>query len=261
MKAIILAAGKGTRLGEQGAKLPKGMLPFMGKPIIGWQLAVLRMAGVEDIVVVTGHCREAIDFPGVRYYHNSQYATTNMVESLMCARSEFNQDFIMAYADILYDINLCRLVINSPYDIAVAVDTNWRDYWNFRYGTTEKDLESLKVSSDGRIEELGSPVVGSAGVDYRYIGLIKFSVKGAAQAAELYDEKSVRQESWIASGKSFHQGYMTDLLNELIQATINIRPVVSRNGWLEFDTADDYKLACRLAGQGGLGRFLNLNTL
>jgi len=261
MRAIILAAGKGTRLKEYAENLPKGMLPFMGRPIIAWQLAVLKRVGVEDVIVVTGHHRERIDIPGVRYYHNSRYAATNMVESLMCARAEFDRDVLVAYGDILYDLNLCRLVVDNPHGIAVAVDKNWRDYWHFRYGTTECDLETLKLSADGRIEELGRPVSESAGVHYRYIGLIKFSVKGIEQATRLYDAKRMRQERWIASGKEFQQGYMTDLLTELIGAGVSIWPAISRNGWLEFDTVADYENACLLTGQGELKRFIDLGTV
>ena len=102
MKAIILAAGQGTRLKKYTENLPKGMLEFQGKTIIERQLETYRSMGIDDIIVVRGFAADKIDYQGVKYYENPNYATTNMVESLLMARSEFDDDIIVSYSDILF---------------------------------------------------------------------------------------------------------------------------------------------------------------
>ena len=168
MKAIILAAGMGTRMEEYTETLPKGMLPFNGKPIIEWQIETLRNAGIEDIAIVTGYRNDKIKIEGITYYHNPDYSNTNMLESMMAAKDALNSDTLICYADIIYTQEVLKTLRNNPAPIAVAVDCDWKDYWKLRYDTTECDLESLVVV-DNKIIELGKELTSSADIDYRYI--------------------------------------------------------------------------------------------
>ena len=244
-KAIILAAGRGTRMGPYGADQPKGMLDVMGQPLLQHQINTLRATGIDEIIIVTGYRQEAIQFDGVRTYHNPLYAETNMVESLMCARSECNGDLLISYADILYSAACVQqLCHDASGDVVVAVDSNWRPYWQDRLGTTETDLESLTVE-DGRITELGRPLTDSAGLDYRYIGLLKFTAAAWPRVFEVYDRQQAAQSVWPSSGKPFPQGYMTDLLNELIRAGVPVGISSTDRQWIELDTAEDYEWLLR----------------
>ena len=101
MKAAILAAGQGTRLKKYTENLPKGMLKFAGKTMIERQIETYQKCGITDIIVVRGFAADKITYPGVRYYENADYENTNMVESLMAARQEFDDDIIVSYSDIL----------------------------------------------------------------------------------------------------------------------------------------------------------------
>ena len=92
MKAIILAAGQGTRLKKYTQDLPKGMLSFMGKTVIERQIEMFRKCGINDIIVIRGFAADKIQYEGIKYYMNEDFANTNMVESLMCAKEEFNDD-------------------------------------------------------------------------------------------------------------------------------------------------------------------------
>jgi choline kinase len=257
MKALILAAGMGTRLGKYTESLPKGMLSFNGKPLIEWQIQNLRKTGIDDIIIVTGYKKEAINYPGIKYYHNPLFAETNMVESMLCAKADLNSDILVAYSDILYTPLLVKLCKESSANIGVVVDKNWRDYWEMRYNSTEFDLESLQIK-DGKIVELGKPITTSKGIDYRYIGLIKFSKEGIRTALKVYDVKKSGNESWLQSGKTFPQGYMTDLLNEVILSGYEVEPLITEGGWLEFDTNEDYEITCKLLDEGKLASDLTM---
>ena len=105
MKAIILAAGLGTRLGKYTENLPKCMLEFQGATLIARQVATLRSAEVRDIVVVRGYKPETICLPDVIYCENTNYETTNMVSSLMAAEKYFpgdKEDLLVCYSDVIY---------------------------------------------------------------------------------------------------------------------------------------------------------------
>ena len=101
MKAIILAAGQGTRLKKYTENLPKGMLQFAGKTIIERQIETYRKCGIDKIIIVRGFASDKITYDGITYYDNQEYANTNMVESLMTAKVEFDDDIIVSYSDIL----------------------------------------------------------------------------------------------------------------------------------------------------------------
>ena len=107
----------------------------------------------------------------------------------------------------------------------------------------------------GRIVELGREVESSAGIDYRYIGLLKFSKGVWPRLFELYDAKKSKQERWRASAKPFEQGYMTDLLGDLIRCGVEVAPCVTARQWLEFDTERDYEIACEHQRKGTLSRY------
>ena len=256
MRAVILAAGSGVRMGKYGKNLPKCMLPINGKPIIEWQIEKLKGIGISDISIITGYKAETIKFSEVSYYHNADYAETNMIESLMCAREVLDADVLISYGDILYTKELAKMMLNCAADIGVAADSAWRDYWLLRYDSTEVDLETLSLSADGRINEIGKPVTSSAGIDLRYIGLLKFSKKGMRAALKLYDDKKNRDEPWIQSGKPFKKGYMTDMLHELIMTGVPVHPVMTQGGWLEFDTVRDYEKASEMSNASELYRLL-----
>lgn len=232
-------------MGTLTESLPKGMLVVAGKTLIEHQLEVLRQVGIKEIVIVTGYQAEKIRYGGVRYRHNDRYADTNMVETLMCAREEMTDDIIVAYSDIIYAPELAAAMATSPHRIGVAVDESWRDYWQLRYGTTEMDLESLTMAENGLITEIGRPVDTSAGLGYRYIGLLKFSRQGIHDILDVYDRKKSEAFCWSQSGNQFEKGYMTDLLNEAIVSGLPVHPVLTQRGWFEFDTADDYEV-CQL---------------
>lgn len=257
MKAIILAAGKGTRMGKYAEGIPKGMLLLGGKTLIERQIETLRKVGIEEIIVVTGYKHDAIKYSNIKYYHNQNYASTNMIESLICAREEMNDDILVAYSDIIYTPKLAKRMMEESADISVAVDPEWRQYWLMRYGTTEVDLETLRIS-DGVIIELGEPVYSSRGIDSRYVGLNKFSKETIGEVLKFYDSKKAGKEKWKKSGNRFSNGYMTDFLNELIEYGIRVVPVVADRQWLEFDTKQDCEMVMDQLKVGALGKIFEL---
>lgn len=257
MKAIILAAGQGTRLKKYTENLPKGMLCFMGKTIIERQIEMYRKCGISDIIVVRGFAADKIAYDGVKYYTNEDFANTNMVESLLAAKAEFTEDIIVSYSDILFEKRLLNGMIAANGDFLVGVDDNWKAYWQKRYGKVDFDTESLAIDSDDNITELGLPNPRLEDVSARYIGILKFSKAGLACIQQIMDvaHKKFVDKPWQQSGKPAHKAYMTDLLNAIIQSGKSVKAVHFASGWIEFDTNEDYEGTCKWAADGTLGKF------
>jgi len=261
MKAIILAAGMGTRLGKYTENLPKGMLPFLGKSLIERQVETLRSCGINDIVIVTGYKNEAIQIPGVRYYHNDDFASTNMVETLFRAEQELRGDAVVTYSDIIYERRVLMNVLNSKVDIGVTVDKDYIGYWKARLDDPEKDMESLIVDKEGNIVELGDTRCTRDKALVRYVGIIKFSASGAEALKKVYHKERAQHYNkdtpWLRS-ECFRKGYMTCMLQALVNAGYRVSPIYISRGWMEFDTVEDYERGIKWHRESSLNRFIDL---
>lgn len=261
MKAIILAAGMGTRLGVYTRDLPKCMLSFAGRSLIEWQVETLRSVGIDDITIVKGYLPEKINISGTKTYINQNFAHTNMVESLFCAEKEMTGDLLVCYSDILYEQSVLRTVLKNTADIGVTVDKDYWDYWSARLDNPLEDIESLVIDKDGAIVELGDTHCSREQAQIRYLGIIKFSARGLQHLKNVYQKnKSEYYDSdqpWLRS-KSFKKAYMTCMLQALVNSGHRIEPIFISRGWLEFDTAQDYERVVEWENNGTLGRFISL---
>lgn len=261
MKAIILAAGQGTRLKKYTENLPKGMLEFLGKTIIERQIELFKECGIEKIIVVRGFAAEKIDYDNITYYTNEDYENTNMVESLLVAKEEFDTDVIVSYSDILYEKDMLQKMMVSKGDFVVSVDDNWKMYWKKRYGKVDFDTESLSLDDQNNITELGLENPNLEDISARYIGLLKFSKKGLDYICSIMEnahKEFADGKPWQQSGKPVMKAYMTDLLNAIIESGHSIKAERFKNGWIEFDTNEDYENAIQWDREGSLKEIIKL---
>jgi choline kinase len=243
MKAIILAAGMSKRFGIYTAEKPKCMLELGGVPIIKHQIDLLRESGIDDIIIVKGYLEEKINFPDVRYYLNTEYQNTNMVESLFCARKEISGDVIISYADIIYNKSVLSEVLSAHDNkVSVVVDLKWKEYYTARFSDPYIDAESLVYDKDFRIQEIGASQPDPNRIQGQYIGLTRLNKEGAKVFQEQYNKikEAFRGNPWIR-GRNLEHAYMTDFLQSLIDSGVPIHAIPIENGWLEFDSINDYK--------------------
>jgi L-glutamine-phosphate cytidylyltransferase len=255
--AIILAAGRGTRLHKYTADLPKGMLLVNGKTIIERQIETYRRNGIHNIVVVRGYMADKIPYSDVKYFFNDRFATTNMVESLFVAETEFHGDVIISYADIIFEDRVLKLAIDDQRDISVLVDMDWHDYWKARYGRVDFDTESLTLGLDDTIVELGKSDPPIEEIDGRYVGMLRLSSNGVAAFRDLYfrAREQFAGKAWI---NNFEQAFMTDFLQALIANGQKIFACKTKRGWYEFDTNEDYEIFNKLVLDKSIGRFIEI---
>lgn len=256
MKAVILAAGRGTRMGHLTENKPKCCLNFLGKTLLERQMDVMKSCGIKDIIVVTGFMSGKINSPDCLKIKNENYASTNMVESLFCSRSYWDDDILVSYGDILYERKVLEKIIAAESDINVVIDLNGRLYFEERFGSAFKEkIESL-VMRGGTITDIGEPDPPLNRIEGQYIGLLKFSKKGLETISGIYErEKSLYYDKpWMRS-KNFQNGYMTDLIQKTIDYGNPVKPVKIKGGWLEFDTESDYEKYIELYNEKKLGRY------
>ena len=260
MRAIILAAGRGTRLHPYTQDGPKCLVELGGISLIERQIATLKGAGINDIVVVTGYRSDLLQISGTRTVHNDAWDSTNMVESLFAAEDDFGDDLIVAYADIVYEPRVIDALLDSPHDISVVVDTDWRRYWEHRFADPLSDAESLSMDDAGRITDIGDPVSDIATVQAQYIGLMRFRDDGVRALRRARNELGAVQRAWMEK-RSIEKAYMTDLLMEMIQRGDAVFAVQVGGGWMEFDTVSDYESALSMIEDGSITQFFDPNTI
>lgn len=256
---IILAAGEGTRLKKYTEHLPKGMLEFAGKSLIERQIENYRAVGIEQIVIVKGFAQEKITFPGVTYYVNEHFGKTNMVASLFCAEEKLQGEVIISYADILFETSLLRTIMESEHDITACVDMQWERYWNMRYRSIGIDTESLQMNGE-LIVSLGKEDPPLEEIDGRYVGLLKFSSTGVEHLKHIWHKfkDTYWDTPWQVSGKPLSKAYMTDMLQAAIDQGYKVHALKCKNGWIEFDTNEDYEKALTWYKDGTLRELINL---
>lgn len=245
MKAIILAAGRGSRLGNMSEESPKCRVDLDGVPMIERQIATYQGAGVTDITLVTGYKAEMLRFDGVKNAHNPDWADTNMVATLFCAEQAFGDDVIVSYGDIVYEKRVLQAIIDASADVSVIVDRQWRPYWEARFEDPLDDAESLRLDSDGNISEIGGVAGHIDEIEGQYIGLMRFNSAGVGLLRDIGTTLDRFARDWN-DRRPVEKAYMTDLLMEMILRGHSLSAVPVDGGWLEIDTPDDYALAVEL---------------
>ena len=236
MKLIILAAGEGTRLRPLTDNIPKCMVPLEGKPLLKCQIETAREVGISDIHVVCGYRADVIDYPGTTKHLNESYASTNMVSSLFCAEGEFNDDIIVGYGDIVYQTDVIQSLMESEAGVSVVVDRLWKDYWVARMSDPLRDAETLKLSAEGNITELGKKPGSYEDIEGQYIGLTKFGKESLPAIIDFYRSLD---GSILYEGRNIHNMYMTTFLQLIADELMPIKAVTIENGWMEVDEPSD----------------------
>lgn len=259
MKAIILAAGMGNRFGKYTEGRPKCLLEVGGISILERQIRTFRRLGINDIVVIKGFAADQINFEGVRYYIDEKHCY-NMVYTLFCAEPELEGDIIISYADILFEDQVLKTLIDTPScDVAVIVDTLWEEYYRERFEKPFEEAESLVCDENGYILNIGEARPEPVNVQGQYIGLIRLSGTGSEIFRSEYNLAKTEfwDKIWLR-GRLFQKIYMTDFLQALIDQGIIANAVPIQHGWLEFDNVTDYEKTLTWFTNGTIGRFCSI---
>ncbi len=257
MKAVILAAGEGRRLRPHTEDRPKCLVEVAGRPILDYEIDALQRAGIEDISIVTGYRSDRIEERGFPTFHNPRFDRTNMVTSLMAAKSLFDgtADILVSYADIIYEVGAIDALVRSDAAVSLAVNTRWRQLWEIRMSDPLSDAETLILDGSGDVIELGKKPNSYDEIQGQYMGLLKFAASVTPKIAETYRGLD---PAGNYDGKDLDNMYMTSFLQHWIDHVTPIRAVPIDGAWLEVDTVEDLEIYSRLERDGRLARYCRL---
>lgn len=229
MKALILAAGLGTRLAPLTNAMPKSLVQVNGRPILLNQIRSLTENGVRDITVVSGYKADVLSaavhagYPHVHIIENTEYADTNNMYSAYLARDRMRgSSFIMMNADVFFDASVIQALLAYPAENAIVTDI----------GTYLE--ESMKVvQQDGRLVHISKTVDRQTALGAS-IDVYKFSPAGGdAFFAKCAEYICQRQERKLWSEVA---------LNDILPA-VPFQACPLQGRWLEIDDLNDLRAA------------------
>ena len=242
MKAIILAAGRGSRLNRRTQDKPKCLVELGGRSLLSWQIAALRAAGIQKLLVVRGYAKDCLQGGEYSVLDNLRWAETNMVETLNCASSYLRQGIsLVAYSDIVYHPSIIERLIGAAGELVVVYDRLWADLWRERFEDPLADAETFQFR-DGRVTSIGERASSVDQIHGQYLGLLKFSPKGWSATENLL-RATVQSERDRLD--------MTGLLQRLIQHGIPVDAVPVDGLWCEVDSESDLELYHERISAGG----------
>ena len=215
MKVIILAAGRGSRLGRRTKDRPKCMCLLGGRTLLDRCLESLVAAGVlvSDIGIVTGYRSEMFAAAGMTYFHNPDWESTNMFYSLTMANAWLRREpCLVCYSDIVFSSNAVRTLIDSDAPLAITYYTDYWQLWEKRMKNPLEDLETFRLDADGKLTEIGQKPNTSEDIQGQF------------------------QEPLA---KPVNKLDMTTLLQELLQRNYPVQAISTSDLWLECDSEHD----------------------
>lgn len=235
MKAIILAAGRGSRMQGLTDQRPKCLVSVRGKPLLDWQRDALTTAGIDDIAVVTGYRREMLAGLGMTEFHNPRWAETNMVSSLACAEEWLQGDTcIVSYSDIFFAPRAVTALMQSTAALAVTYDPDWLALWSRRFGDPLVDAETFRLTPEGTLAEIGNTPRSTDEVQGQYMGLLRFTPEAWREVSRIRADLSADVRDRM---------HMTGTLQKVIEAgRLPITAVPYSGEWGEVDNGDDLAL-------------------
>ncbi len=232
MKAIILAAGRGSRMKKITDDRPKCLVELRGKPLLEWQLAALQKADISEIAIVTGYKCELLNKRSPATFHNPRWEETNMVSSLACAQEWLQAEpCIVSYSDIFYEASAVESLMTAKACLAVTYDPHWLKLWEKRFGDPLIDAETFRLNPDSTLAEIGNKPKSLAEIQGQYMGLLRFTPEGWNEVIR------IRAELTPAQCDRMH---MTGTLQKIIEAKrVDVIAVPYEDAWGEVDSADD----------------------
>ncbi len=234
MRGIILAAGRGSRMGAATDHAPKCETVLGGRPLIEWQMHAMRSAGVGRIAVITGYRREMLRKRADHEFFNARWADTQMVMSLAEAEEWLlDGPCVVSYSDIVYRVSVVERLMASEGYLAITFDALWEQLWAARFEDPLTDAESFEVDPHGELASIGRRAKSRSEIQGQYMGLLKFTPQSWQWVAELLRDMDPGVRDRLD---------MTSLLDRLLSSGRAVTTVRVEGGWCEVDNEKDLEV-------------------
>ena len=244
MKAIVIAAGEGSRMGNLTQNIPKPLVMVNGKSIIDRQLSILKQNGILDIIIITGPHHKKFNFEKIRYIRDENFLEHDQLGSLISAKKEIDGDVIILFADIIFEEIILSKILESKSDISIAVDMNWASSYSSRTDTSFDEADKVRFEQ-GNVSRIFKTMTDE---DKKFeigefIGLMKLSKKGSKQLVDYYEKIQSTHKDKFHDAQSIKKAKLVDHLQELIENKIKIDAIPIAGKWCEIDTKQDLEIA------------------
>ena len=244
MRAIIIGAGRGSRLMPKTESAPKCFTEVSGRRIIDWIVQALRDGGVTDICFIGGYHIDAVkrDYPEFTFRHNDDWPNNNILASLMYAEDLMDRPFITSYSDILYRSDVVDGLVRSADDIALGIDTDWLAHYGPRSHHPTSDAEKI-TAANGRVTRVHRGIADREAYG-EFIGVAKFSTAGAATLRAHYHRcRSAHAGRPFREAAVFEKAYLIHLFQDMIEHGEAVGHVDTHGQYREIDTLEDLRNA------------------
>lgn len=239
-KAVILAAGPGSRLTEITRHIPKTMIQVNKKYIFEYIAEAIGKCGISQTVFIVGYqykrlmplIKERCGKLGLKlsFVVNPRYKETNTMYSLWLARKHLKDSFIYFHGDLLFSYPMLKNLIKSPYGNAVLIDRKFPMDWDDAMKVITHNHEIKYMSKSITINEM----------DGIAIGIYKFNKEGAGELFKIVGTliKKGVEKSWIS-----------EAIN-ILAKNVPINVVENKKfPWVDVDNLSDLEMAKSICGQ------------
>lgn len=231
MKAIIMSAGKGTRMYPLTANTPKCLIDIgHGKSVLESQLDVLRDCGIDEVYVVAGYRIQQVQakivnyLPGsmqVHVIHNPFYASTNNIVSLWLASSWLNEECISINGDDIFKKSVIQSLLETSGDVVMTIDRK-----------EEYDSDDMLVITEGDYIKAVGKDLNRKQANGESVGIIKYSKRGLDLLNETLD--------LMLRDEANHQIFYLAALQKIMDKGFPVMSCeVSPHDWSEIDFHPD----------------------
>ena len=236
MIGIILAAGKGSRLGLITKNNHKALLLIKGKALIEYQIDAFFRVGINKIYIITGYNSHLFDSykDQVTLLYNPNWQNSNMLISIMTAKDLLNESSsIISYSDIFYESFALKSLLNQT-ELSILYSTSWKELWKNRFKNATDDAETFSIDDFAYLKNIGEPLDCLSNACGQYMGIISFTPKIFYQFNKIFCTLTEEKRNKID---------VTSFLNHLlISKSLNIKTIAYKGVWGEVDIPTDLDL-------------------
>jgi len=232
--AIILAAGRGSRLGQLTDQKPKCLTHLANRPLLKWQQQALNECGIHHHVLVGGYRVEQLNQFSSQVLTNPQWDSTGCIHSLLQARDILNQhSTLVIYSDCLHQTSILNSLLDQPGDLVIPYDQQWHHLWQQRFQDPLSDAETFRVNHHGYLTEIGQQPQSIQEIEGQFMGLLKTTPTGWQQLLTSIQRCPFELRQQLD---------MTTLLQRAVNEQTNILTMPVNGGWCEVDSTEDARL-------------------
>lgn len=234
-KAIVLAASRGHALGSLTENKPKVMLSIGGKTVLRHLLDEFKNQNINKVTLVAGYKPEAIDNNGITMHINKDYASTGELASLAEVVSEFHEDMIITYGDLLFRSYILRDLLGNDGEIVAVIDStveneNYSGSPDYAYCSEEEDRSLFRQEVFLRhvSEDKNSSSETPTG---RWIGMLRVRGQG-----KQWIETAITE---LKTHENYPDMSLADLLNQVIKSNHPVKVQYINGHWIDINALAD----------------------